>query len=313
MKKYFPIKNHMFPSAIFVLMISGAAIAETENGIGAVFAWSHDNEGFNTQRIGLEYLPRHENLSSTMGIRATHHHYTQNGWRQDGQQIALIARQRDPATYNGWDLNAGVFHQGQHNLLTLDGAYRLPVTSSTGLEIFINRDWVETQRSLERGIHFTYWGASVDQQLGQHLTVVGLVGQQAFSDSNSRLHGRFKLIYQPWLDSGLTLQLRHRRYHSNADNVEGNYFNPKKYDESMLAAGWRKQYQGWRTSLTIGMGIQHVNDDPSTHTRLLEASIESPIRSAQSIKISGGHNQSASYNGPNYRHSYIQGEWIIRF
>ncbi|HJU49365.1 MAG TPA: hypothetical protein VJ575_01310, partial [Pseudogulbenkiania sp.] len=182
-----------------------------------------------------------------------------------------------------------------------------------GLELFLNRDWVETQASLDRGVHFNFWGASLDQGLGDHLTLVALAGQQDFSDDNQRTHGRLKLIYQPWLDLGLTLQARYRLYHSSRNDVGGDYFNPSNYEESMFAVGWRKRVQGWTTSLTAGIGRQQINDDPHSNTRLLELGLQSPLRGQQSLQLRVGYNQSASFNGPDYRYRYLQGEWIARF
>lgn len=292
------------------------AAAETsaiDQGAGPAFFFSHDNENFTTRRVAVEYLPDFQNVDALTGVRFTEHTYKQDGWQRDGQQVTLMTRHRDPATYNGWQLDAGVFHQDDHNLLTLDGGWRQQLTQHTGLELFINRDWVETHNALDRGIHFTFGGASIEQGFGDHVTLIGLAGYQDFSDGNKREHARLKLVYQPWLDQGLTLQARYRRYHSDADDVGGAYFNPKHYDESMLALGWRKRFMGWTGSLTAGAGIQHVNDDPQSNTRLLEIAVQSPIRGKQSLSLSGGYNQSASFNGPDYRYRYIQGEWILRF
>lgn len=311
--------NKLLQPTLLALLLAASPLgqaaepASDDQGAGAAFFLSRDNEGFTTRRLALEYLPDYQHADALTGVRYTDHHYSQHDWQRDGQQIALLHRQIDPATANGWQIDTGLFRQGGHDLLTLDGNYRRALAPRTGLELFVNRDWVETQNSLDRGVHFNYWGASLDQGLGEHVTLVGLAARQDFSDGNERSHGRLKLIYQPWLDLGLTLQARYRTYHSSSDDVDGAYFNPKNYDESMLAVGWRKRLQGWTGTLTAGLGRQQVNDDPRSNTRLLELGLQSPLRAQQSLRLRGGYSQSASFNGPDYRYRYLQGEWIARF
>ncbi|MGN5477379.1 hypothetical protein ACTMU2_12180 [Cupriavidus basilensis] len=152
-----------------------------------------------------------------------------------------FGRKLDPATLNGWTLEGGIFTQGGHTLATVDGGYRLALAKRTSLEVFVNRDWVETQTALDRGVHYTFGGVALDQGIGPHVTVVGVAGQQYFSDGNRRDHGRLRLIYQPSLDLGLTLQARFRAYHSSQEDVGRAYFNPDHYSESMLAVGWRQR------------------------------------------------------------------------
>jgi hypothetical protein len=142
--------------------------------------------------------------------------------------------------------------------------------------------------------------------------VVGVAGQQLFSDGNSREHYRAKVVFQPILDSGLTLQLRYRTFHSSSTNVGGTYFNPTSYDETLLALGWRKRIEGWVLRATAGTGMQHVSSGPGSDTRLLELLLDSPYKGDQFIRLRGGHNQSASFGGPNYAYTFLQGEWIIR-
>jgi hypothetical protein len=301
--------------AITLCHPAGAATdpANSEQGGGGKFFAAHDTEGFDTLALALEYLPELYNADSLTGIRYTLRTYTQQNWRREAHQVSLIKRALDPATSNGWQLDAGLSQQGPRIMLTLDGSYHQALAAKTGLDLFVDREWVETRLALDNGIHFIFLGASVDQGLGDHWTVVGLAGRQDFSDGNSRDHFRAKVVFQPWLDSGLTLQGRYRTYHSDTSNVGGVYFNPANYDETLLAAGWRKRIEGWALGLTAGAGQQHINSDPATVTHLLEFLLDSPLRGAQFVRVRGGYTRSASYSGPNYGYSYLQGEWIIRF
>ena len=287
--------------------------AQFSAAIGAGLSLSHDNEGFSTQRISIEYFPRYQNADLLTGLRATTHSYGQNNWSRSGQQLTFFHRNIDPATANGWQLEAGLFGQGGHTLLTLDGSYRKALAERTGLELFVNRDWVETAKALDNGVHFTFAGVALEQGLGERMTVVGVAGRQEFSDGNNRNHGRLKLIFQPDPDSGLTFQVRYRAYTSSSDNVGGFYFNPENYNEAMLALGWRKKIPGWNLSLTGGIGQQKVADGPYTATHLLEGSVQNAPSRPYSLRVRAGLNQSAAFNGPNYRYSYLLSEWIIPF
>lgn len=285
---------------------------DVKQGLGTSIVYSADNENFYTRRIAAEYFPAFTNADFLSGVRYTDHHYEQNAWSRNGHQISLLHRQIDQATANGLQIEAGLFSQGQHDLITTDANFRTMLSAQTGAEIFINRDWVETALALDKGVNFTLGGLAVDQVLSQKVTVVALAGIQNFSDDNSRNHGRLKLIYQPDIDLGLTLQLRYRAYTSSSNNVGSAYFNPSQYDETMLALGWRQRISGWMTSLTAGSGRQRVASDPLSPTMLLELSLQSPIRNKfYSFRINAIMSQSAAFNGPDYRYSYLHGEWIL--
>lgn len=290
-----------------------ADAANEHRAAGADFMWTRDSDGFVSKRLSLEFLPNFTNIDNLTGARVSEYQYSQGDWRREGQKISLLSRKIDPATSNGWMLDAGVFKLGDHTTLTLDGSYRMPLTPKTGLEAFISRDWVETPTSLDNGINFTFVGTALDHQFGDHVTVAGVLGEQFFSDGNRRDHQRLKLIYQPSLDLGLTLQARYRTYHSSDDDVGGAYFNPKNYDESMLAFGWRQRFQGWTATLTGGIGREKINDSPRQQTKLAEVGLQSPIRLAQSVRMRAGYNRSASFFGPTYQYRYVQGEWVMRF
>lgn len=304
-------------SLLGIALCHPASAATTQagqaQGIGEYYFVSHDSEGFNTNALAVEYLPAFRHGNDLTGARVTFRDYTQNDWRRQAQQVTFIKRNIDPATANGWQLDAGLSTQGGHGTLTLDGSYHRPLAAKMGLDLFINRDWVETRTALDRGIDFTFFGAAIDQGIGERWTAVGVAGLQYFSDGNRREHYRAKVVFQPMPDSGLTLQLRYRTYHSTSTTVGAAYFNPTRYDETLLALGWRKRIAGWVLGTTAGAGMQHVNNDPGSNTRLLELLLDSPYRGNQFIRVRGGNSKSASFGGPNYEYTYLQGEWILRF
>ncbi|WP_432208326.1 hypothetical protein [Acinetobacter variabilis] len=285
----------------------------SERAARTEFFLSDDSEGFQTRKLSAEFLPQYEDADHYLGIRGSAYQYRTDDWKRDGQKISFIGRDIESATANGWTLEAGLFEQGDHTLLTFDGSYRTALAEKTAVELFANRDWVETQPALDAGTNFTFVGAALDQGLGEHVTLVGLAGTQFFSDDNRRDYGRLRLIYQPSLDLGLTLQARYRMYRSSEEDVGREYFNPGDYQESMLALGWRQRFAGWSAGLTAGFGREKINQDPSQSTRLFELNLQSPVRGSQFLRMNAGYNRSASFYGPNYDYRYIKGEWIMRF
>lgn len=291
-----------------------AATAHAAGDAGALQAFAaQDSEGFSARRLTLGYLPAYTHRDAHTGIRVSATHFSQDAWSEDTQQLTVVHRDLDPATTDGLQIEAGLARQGGHSLLSVDAGYRRALGTGTSVEAFVNRDWVETRSALAGGVKFTFAGAALEQAVGRHLTVVGVAGYQDFSDGNYRKHARAKLIVQPLLDLGLTLQLRYRVFKGAEDGVRRSYFNPGRYDESMLAVGYRKRVSNWVGNLTAGVGRQRVGDAPKTNTRLLEAGLESPQFGAQSVRVRAGYNRSASFGGPDYSYRYAQAEWHVRF
>ena len=280
-------------------------------GAGAFVA--NDSEGFATRRLALDFLPAFTSGDTLAGVRYVASRFAIDGWSRNSAQLSGVYRRIDPASTNGARVDAGLSRQGEHALLTIDAGYRAPLAATRSLELFLNRDWVETRRALDDGVSFTFAGAALEQTLGKHVTVIGVAGYQDFSDGNGRRHARARLIVQPWLNLGLTLQARYRLYHGVSDGPARSYFNPGRYDETMLAIGWRKRFNGWMGKLTAGIGRQQVGVDAKTPTRLLEAGLESPARGRQSLRLRAGLNKSASFAGPDYSYRYTQAEWLIAF
>ncbi|HEX7864355.1 MAG TPA: hypothetical protein VF555_05375 [Variovorax sp.] len=280
---------------------------------GTDFYLTNDSDHFQSRRVSVEFFPAFENADRFLGFRLGDYQYKQDSWRRSGQKMTFLARNIETRTADGGTMEAGVFQQGGHTLLTLDGSYRISPTKSTAVEFLVTRDWVETPKSLDRGIDFSFVGVAVDQGLGSHFTLVGLLAQQYFSDGNRRDHARLRLIYQPSLDLGLTLQARYRTYRSSHDDVDRAYFNPTSYSESMFAIGWRHRFQGWTASVTAGLGNETINHDLSQPTRLFDVSVQSPVRGSQVFRFGGGYSRSTTFAGPSYQYRYLRGEWIILF
>jgi hypothetical protein len=280
---------------------------------GPSFFASDDNEGFRTRRYGAELFPAQKDDGNSLGLRYRHHEFSQNDWSRNGEQLAVAGKGPLQNGVRAWQGEAGLMRQGGHDLLTLDGSYNIALSKDANAELFINRDFVETRAALDQGVHFTFVGGSLEYRLHPKLTAVAVAGYQDFSDDNQRKHARLRLIYQPDLDLGLTLQYRYRYYDSSPNETRRAYFNPERYRENMLLAGWRKRYEGWVGAVLAGAGIQSISGTPDGPSRLLELALDSPAKAGQVFGMRAGYLRTAAFGGPDYRYRYIQGNWTLRF
>jgi hypothetical protein len=272
-----------------------------------------DNDQFKAVKAGVGLLPIYKDGQHFTGIQALHHSYEQYEWKKDAAQLSLVSESINPKNGLGHKVNLGVNQLGNHTLVNADMNYVMSLREGTNAEFFYNRDWVETRQSLDNGIKYDYYGGSLEQSLSERWTVIGLLGQHRFSDNNTRNHLRGKLIYDLLPDQGINLQLRHRQYRNSQQEQNGNYFNPNKYEEQMVAVAMRQRVQSWMLSGLIGVGRQKVNEDPRTSTHLYELEANSPITKSVVFKSKLGYGQTATFNGPDYKFRYLNTSLIFSF
>jgi hypothetical protein len=277
----------------------------------SVFA-SRDSDHFHVTKIGTGLLPFYKSGQDYLGIQASTNHYSSPEWAKDGGQASLVQRSINSKTGLGSIASLGVSNLYGRDLLIADVSYSAPITDTFSYETFFFRDWVETRNSLTNGISHNYYGGSLEKRVATDWTVIGLLAQQKFSDSNIRNHLRAKVIYDLLPEQGINLQLRHRQYR-NSHDVTVNYFNPNEYDENMAVVGWRKKVQGWQLSGVAGLGRQKINDDPYTTTQLLEIEAVSPIFNKIFLRSKAGYSDSAGFGGPDYSYKYFQTDLIFQF
>jgi len=273
-----------------------------------------DSEGFSTYKYNTGYLPLYEHGEKYTGVSYQHNYFTQSGWDSSAEVYTLLTKAINPRTGLGYNLNVGYNLENGHKLVTTDSNYGFRVTETTKAEVMLNRDRVETQNSLNNGIYYTLGAASIEQQIVERLSVIAMLGNMYFSDTNTRPIVRAKLIYDLVPEYGLTAQLRYRQFRDTNTTVPNNYFNPDHYSETMLAFGARKRIAGWMFSGTAGVGRQKVSQDPSTTTQLYELAATSPVASNDYyFKTRAGYGKSAGFQGPNYFYRYVMEEIIFPF
>lgn len=300
----------LFVSAAYLPVASIAAPFAAGSGL----YYASDSESFSSRRLSADLMGSFNHLDGKTGLRYTDHQYSRGDWGRSGQQLRFVTHQFDRRTGDGWLLETGALQQSTHALWTFDANYRKTLRPGTNIEAFASRDIVETRNALDLGTHFTFGGVSIDQQLTPGLTAVGLLGWQAFSDNNQRRHVRARLIYQPVRELGLTLQVRYRYFDSSKEEVARAYFNPFRYQESMLAVGWRQRAGDWRTGLTAGLGMQEINRDNRSGTRLLEAMAEKQVAS-YALRLRAGYTRAAAAaaSDPDYWYRFAIGEILVPF
>ncbi len=276
-----------------------------------IFA-SHDSDSFDVVKVGAGLLPMYQSGQEYWGLTATRNFYSASDWSAIGSQLNLVKRDVNPQNNLGHTVSVGVNRIYERDLLTADLNYSGALNQMINYELFFTRDRVETQNSLTNGVAYNFYGGSLEYRLAPKWSLVGLLGQQQFTDDNTRTHARAKVIYDLFPQQGINIQLRHRQYRDSHD-LTPNYFNPKDYQEQMLAVGMRKRVNEWQLSGLVGLGRQKISDDPRTTTRLVEFEAVSPVANKVFLRAKAGYSESAGFNGPSYRYEYFQADLIFPF
>lgn len=143
---------------------------------------------------------------------------------------------------------------------------------------FVEREIVETPQGVDRGIYYTFGGASFDFPVDDRNVVTAMVGAQEFTGDNVRLHLRGSYIHVVKPAWGLSAQVRGRYYHSTRPG-EFDYFSPRDYVEVLPVLQVRRyDNRGWMYQLAAGYGAQHATGSGWSESRFADARIESPVR-----------------------------------
>jgi hypothetical protein len=297
------------------LVLMAALAAQADPGpawlVPSVFV-SQDSEDFLVSKVGAGVVPLYRNGNDYAAIKAANHRYAVADWSAQATQVSVAATTIDAKTGLGYQGSLGLNDLGGRQLLTADIDYSRSLSDTTQGGLFLNRDWVETRSALTQGISHTFLGGSVEQHIAPRWTVIGLLGQQLFSDGNVRSHLRARLIHDLLPELGLNLQYRYRHFW-NSSPYSGYYFSPDVYEENMLALGLRRRIDGWMLAGTLGLGQQKVSSDPETATHLAELELTSPLAGRIFFKTRTGFSDSAAFSGPNYIYRYLQLDLIFAF
>lgn len=277
---------------------------------------SRDADGFSMQRAGAGALLRYENASDYWGAAAAHARYAQDGWSRTGQRLTGLYRHQVAPTGEGLVVEAGASTVAGHTAAVGELTYNRRVGASTGIELLAARDWVDTRLAIEDGIAATFAAASVEQSLGPRLSAIALAGRQHFSDGNDRDHLRGRLIFGLLPEHGLTLQLRHRRYRADDITVPRRYFNPERYEETLVALALRRRVAtdagSWLVMASAGGGRERIDRSVRNSTSLFELRAEGPLAGDVQLRVRATHQRASGFaSGPDYWFSQIGAMLIV--
>ena len=288
-----------------------ALAADTTWAVAPGWSQSSDSDGLSIRKASTAALPSYSNGLKWQGVELQEQRYQQNGNTLSGHGVSYTAQDLDALTGMGYSLKVGA-NQGP-TTTTAVGEWNYNRAYNTQLHwgVFASRDWVESMKALQQGIHYDLLGGNVDYQVHPRVTVVGSLAQTHFSDGQDRQQQRARAVWDAWPDQGLTLQWAYKHQLGDANGATtGNYFNPDRLNESMGIIGWRRRFEGWQWYARLGEGRQTVNNDGSTPARLAELQLTSPVHGNSYFKVRAGRSETVGLNGPGYVYRYLDAQWI---
>ena len=188
-------------------------------------------------------------------------------------------------------------------------------TSDWRREFFIEREIVETPTGLDKGIYYTFAGASLDFPAGDRDTFNTTAAVQEFTGKNVRLHvrGNYVHVVKPAL--GLSAQLRMRYFHSTKPG-EFDYYSPRNFVQVLPVAQMRRfDSAGWMYLVALGYGGQKATGTGWQSARLADLRIESPQRGRGFQAFAGLQysNNSLSQGGGGYHYVAVRAGLTSRF
>ena len=255
-------------SCLALLLACQLSTARAGQAVGGSVAASDDREGTTVVRTTAHWDFRYDGEDDLRGIEIERARFAPLGGAATTSD-RLFVRFADSG--GGWTWRGRIGTDGD----TWLGSAAIHNDAARRQEYFIERDVVETPLGLEHGLHATFAGAAYDLPLDERNVVTGLVGVQAFTGGNRRLHLRGRYIHVLSEDWGLSAQLRIRHFRSSEPH-QFDYYSPRWHAEVVPVLQLRRFHAGWMVVAAAGAGRQADSDAGWRDARLFEASITSP-------------------------------------
>ena len=294
-----------------VALSACVASADPSQAIGAGARASRDSDGLRMDREFASFFARYASEYDATRVAVEGGSYAQDDWRRHAEALVVEHRDLDRRTGEGLRLAVGLAAQGDRALVVGDLDWSRALRAGTRVGVVASRDWVETRRALEDGLHYDLAGASVDQEIGAGFTGVLFYARQRFSDGNARDHWRARLVHSLGTDSGVTMQLRYRGFASSREDVEGRYFNPARYHQVLAVLALRRRFEGgWRVNAEAGHGRQWIAGEASAPSWLATIGVDKAFDDTV-VHARWGETRAASLGGPDYRYRWfsVDTEW----
>ena len=303
-------------AALLAACVGAAFPAAAEDAPAALAdaVYAADSDGFHATRARVGGLYPYANPWRYTGAATQDTRYTQGGFRKDVAGVLGFYRDQRRDTLAGIDVEAGVVRVSGHLRPVGDATWRLIPVPGTAVDLVASADLVETPQALDRGIGYTFAAAGIEHAFSERFTATGLAGWQSFSDGNSRLHLRARLIFLAAPEEGVTLQLRYRQYGSRQSDVGGAYFNPDDYRQWLGVVALRRRYAGWIMSGAAGAGRESSTGAASRASYLAEARAEGPLAGEARVILRAGYYRSAGFiDAPDYAYHLVGATLVLPF
>lgn len=275
----------------FTLAAFSGAMVQAQSVSGTFFA-SRDSDDFLESKQTLGYTS-----AIGWGLRAGPMRYTAPGWAASGTLLAgTYKRSSDTRTM---DAHLGVARVSGFNYLVGGLDYMERLTPATALGVSAERDFVNSIRGIDTGMHFTALALVLDHAFSERFNVGVAAGSALFSNDNNRPILRTRWNFSLHEDYGLNIFLKTRNYR-NTNAYRPEYFSPERLSETSAGLSARfevahavvlsasvdagqQRIDGvsepiWRATL----GVASRRNDPVQWFVGVEASDAAPLFSGQS-------------------------------
>ena len=306
------MRRRVLIATLFAILIAAAARSQTAV-LGDVNV-TRDSDRFESLRLRGGALFDYQSPYRYAGVAAQTTRYSRSEWSTDAPAVLFLWRDQRRETLAGTIAEGGVVRVSGRTRLIGDATWSLRPAKRTGIELLASSDLVETRRALESATSYTFGGASIERDVSERFTAIGLAGIQRFTDGNQRVHLRGRLIWLLVPEQGISAQLRWRQYHSNQLDAGDAYFNPERYREWQGGLAMRKQYAGFVWSATIAAGREEIDRNAWQTTKLAELRAEGTVRKNIRLAVHASYNRSAGFaTSPRYSYRTIGVTLIVPF
>lgn len=176
-------------------------------------------------------------------------------------------------------------------------------------ELFVEREIVETPRGVDRGLYYTFAGASTNLLATETDTISAVAGVQKFTGRNDRFHVRATFVHVVKPDLGLSLQLRARYFHSTVPG-EFDYYSPRDFVQLIPVVQMRRFTRtGWLVLIAAGYGAQKATAGSWQAARFGNARLESPRSSRRLHAFAEVQYSNSSLVGASGNYHYVLGRF----
>jgi len=286
---------------------------DERTGVLAESRFESDADDFDALLLRTGLLLDYESHLQNRGFAVQDTHYSQGNWSEHVPGIIGIYRSQKRDTLEGVRAEAGVVSVSGRARPVGDITWSLRPRDSTGFEVIAAGDVVGTREAIERSITYGLLATSVEQQFGQRLTGIALVGWQPFTDGNSRSLFRARLILSVVPEHGLSAQVRWRQFTSSEDGTTA-YYNPGRYRNWEAGLSMRRRVGTWVVSGLAGAGQERADSGSWQTTGTAELRAEGVLTGDTRLAVGLVYSGAAGFaTSPDYWYGAVNVSLIVPF